>query len=116
MEESQHARIDALELDKLLDAATPETIATGFEDYIGLVGAFDGLVKSQADMDARSIALATGRTFDADQTRRIIEAQHDGYRHTFLVYGMTNTTFLENLAKISKDAVSRVTHRAQELA
>ena len=115
MEESQHARIDALELDKLLDAATPEMIATGLEDYIGLVGAFDGLLKNQADMDVRSLALATGRTFDAEQTRRIVDAQHRGYRYTFLVYGMTNANFLESLAKISKDAVSRVTHRAQEL-
>lgn len=116
MEESQHARIDALELDKLLDAATPAAIQTGIDDYLGLIDAFDGLLKAQAEMDARSLPAATGRTFDEGETKRIIAAQHAGYRHTFLVYGMTNATFLENLAKISKDAVSRVTHRAQELA
>jgi hypothetical protein len=86
------------------------------EDYIDLVGAFDGLLKSQAEMDARSIAGAAGRAFDEAQIKRLIDAQHSGYRHTFLVYGMSNPTFLENLARISKEAVSRVTHRAEELS
>src|SRR5262245_23415026 len=40
MEESQHARIDALELDKLLEAASPDAIAVAIDDYIGLIGAF----------------------------------------------------------------------------
>ena len=116
MEESQHARIDALELDKLLTAATPQKIQEGIDDYIVLIGAFDGLLKAQAEMDARSFAKATGRKLEEPEALRLIEAQHRGYRHTFLVYGMTNATFLENLAKISADAVHTVTHRAKELA
>jgi hypothetical protein len=32
------------------------------------------------------------------------------------VYGMTNATFLENLAKISTEAAHRVSHRAAELS
>jgi hypothetical protein len=116
MEESQHARIDALELDKLLASADADAIATAFDDYLGLIDAFDGLLKSQAEMDARAIARALGRTFDADQTTQIVAAQHRGYRHTFLVFGMTNPTFLETIAKISTDATHRVSHRADELS
>jgi hypothetical protein len=116
MEESQHARIDALELDKLLGAANPDVIGKAFDDYLGLIDAFDGLLRSQAEMDARAIASALGRTFDADQTSQIVAAQHRGYRHTFLVYGMTNAMFLENLAKISTEAAHRVSHRAAELS
>jgi hypothetical protein len=116
MEESQHARIDALELDKLLTAANADTIAKAFDDYLGLIDAIDGLLKSQAEMDARAIAKALGRGFDDEQTTRIVAAQHRGYRHTFLVYGMTNATFLENLAKISTDAAHRVSHKAAELS
>ncbi len=115
MEESQHARIDALELDKLLEAAPPAAIETAIDDYIGLIGAFDGLLKSQAEMDVKSIASATGRTFTDAEVAKLIDAQHRGYRHTFLVYGMTHATFLESLAKISKEAVTRVNHKAQEL-
>jgi hypothetical protein len=67
-------------------------------------------------MDARAIARASGRAFNADQTSQIVAAQHSGYRHTFLVYGMTHSTFLENLAQISNDAAHRVSHRAKELS
>jgi hypothetical protein len=116
MEESQHARIDALELDKLLASANAETIAKAFEDYLGLIDAFDGLLKAQADMDARAIATALGRTFDEAQIGQIVASQHRGYRHTFLVYGMTNPTFLENLAKISVDAAHSVSSRAAALS
>jgi hypothetical protein len=116
LEESQHARIDALELDKLLATASAETIAKAFDDYLALIDAFDGLLHSQAEMDARAISNALGRTFDADQTRQIIASQHRGYRYAFLVFGMTNPTFLENLAKISTEAAHRVSHRAAELS
>ena len=116
MEESQHARIDQLELNKLLVAAAPGAVATALDDYLGLIEAFDGLLSSQAQMDARSFATATGRKLDDAQIRTLVQAQHKGYRHTFLVYGMTNPSFLETLAKISKDAASRVSHRAEELS
>jgi hypothetical protein len=116
MEESQHARIDALELEKLLSSANPDTIAKAFDDYLALIDAFDGLLKSQAEMDGRAIANALGRSLDADQTSQIVASQHRGYRHTFLVYGMTNPTFLESLAKISIEATHRVSHRAAALS
>jgi hypothetical protein len=116
LEESQHARIDALELDKLVSAATPELLETAFADYLGLIDAFDGLLKAQADMDVPALQRATGRTFDPQQAAAIVSSQHRGYRHTFLVYGMTNANFLETLAKISPAAAARVSHRAQELA
>ena len=116
MEESQHARIDALELDKLLTDAVPANITKAMDDYMALIDAFDGLLKAQAEMDVRSCAAATGRTFDQAQSQALFAAQHKGYRHTFLVYGMTHAMFLENLAKISGEAASRVSHRAQELS
>jgi hypothetical protein len=116
LEESQHARIDALELDKLVSAAAPTALETAFADYLGLIDAFDGLLKAQADMDLPALGRATGRTFTPEEAAAIVLAQHRGYRNTFLVYGMTNANFLENLAKISPAAAKRVSHRAEELS
>jgi hypothetical protein len=45
----------------------------------------------------------------------LVAAQHAGYRDTFLVDGMTNSTFREDLAKISNDAPHRVSDRAKEV-
>jgi len=94
LEESQYARIDALELDKLLRDATTAQIETGLSDYIDLIGAFDGMLRQQAEMDARSLARCTGRVFDEASVKAIVDAQHAGYRYTFLVYGMKNASFI----------------------
>src|SRR5262249_48356825 len=48
LEESQHARIDALELRKMATGAAPEQIGAAFDDYLGLIDAFDGLLGAQA--------------------------------------------------------------------
>jgi hypothetical protein len=115
LEEAQHARIDALELDKLLTAATPDQMARGFDDYIDLVGAFDGLLAAQAKLDATSIQSATGRQLTETEAAEIIAAQHRGYRYTFLVSGMEAPLFVEMMKKISADFAGRIASRAKEL-
>ena len=116
LEESQHARIDALELDKLLNDASKEQIEIGFNDYLDLVGAVDGLLLQQAGMDVRALAEATGRTFDTDQIAAITKAQHAGYRYTFLIYGMSNPSYVESMNKMSPSGAARVKEKAASLS
>lgn len=116
LEEAQHARIDALELDKLLDSASPAMIETAFVDYIDLIGAFDGLLHAQAQMDERTLERASGRTFATEEKAAIVESQHAGYRRTFLTYGMTNPMFARHLETMSPTGAERVRARALSLA
>jgi hypothetical protein len=104
MEEAQHARIDALELDKMAQASSPEVLAKGFDDYLAIGGAFDGLLKAQSEMDVRSLARVLGRTFDAEQTAQLTASQHKGYRYTFLVAGMRNKTFASAVRAVFGEA------------
>lgn len=115
LEESQHARIDALELNRMLEVSGPAQIQVAFDDYLELIGAFDGLLRAQAEMDARTLAGALGRTFTPDQVAALEDAQHAGYRRTFLIYGMTHQTFVQHLEAISPDGAARVRVRADEL-
>lgn len=95
MEESQHAKIDALEFDRMLDGSTPEVRAKALADYLEIGGAFDGLLKAQAEMDARSLATALGRTFGEAETAKLVASQHASYRYTFLVSGMQHRMFTD---------------------
>jgi hypothetical protein len=115
MEESQHARIDALELDRMLDQANREQIEKAFGEYLELIGAFDGLLRAQSEMDERTLARATNRTFSDTEKTAIVDAQHAGYRRTFLTYGMTNPMFARHLETIWADGAKRVRSRAVEL-
>ncbi len=114
LEEAQHARIDALELDKLVSSATPDMIETGFNDYLELIDAFDGLLLAQAKMDLDSLQRACGRSF-SDAGRQVVEAQHAAYRNTFLIMGMTNRQFVDILMKISPAGAQRVAAKVASL-
>jgi hypothetical protein len=115
LEESQHARIDALELDKMLSDTTAERIDKAFADYLDLIGAFDGLLESQAKMDLESLSIAVGRPLTADEKGDLLARQHRAYRRTFLVYGMENPMFAETLRKISPTWAAKVKEKAANL-
>ena len=116
LEESQHARIDALELDKLLAISDRAAIERAFDDYLGLIDAFDGLLRTQAEMDVRTLARATSRELDQGHTAAIIESQHAGYRRTFLVSGMSNPTFTRHLEAMWDEGARRVREKAVGLS
>ncbi|MRG90390.1 diiron oxygenase [Polyangium spumosum] len=116
MEESQHARIDALELDKLLEGADEEAIKTCFDDYLELIDAFDGLLAAQAKLDVQTLSGALERTFSDAEAGAIVASQHRSYRYTFLVSGMLNKTFLELMTLISPSAAARIKQKAELLS
>jgi hypothetical protein len=117
MEESQHARIDALELDRLVEDSTPEIRERCLKDYLDIGGAFDGLLKVQSEMDARSLAKALGRTFSADEVAELVKSQHASYRYTFLVSGMTHPTFMTSVKAIfGEEGAKTVTDVATALS
>jgi hypothetical protein len=116
MEESQHARIDVLELDKLLEGADEEAITTCFDEYIGLIEAFDGLLMMQSKLDVQTLSGALGRAFSDEEVAAIVASQHRSYRQTFLVSGMTNKSFLEVVTQISPDATLRIKDKAALLS
>lgn len=115
LEESQHARIDALELDRLLERAAPPAIEQGIDEYLDIVSAFDGLLAEQAAMDARALAGKLGFALAEDQRTAVVAAQHAGYRRTFLVSGMTNRIFATHVESMSDRGAERVRQRAATL-
>ena len=113
LEESQHARIDMLELDKLARLSTPEGLETSVDEYLGILDAFDGLLEQQVQMDLDSLAACLGRRGD---DARIGPAMHQSYRRTFIWYGMTNRKVVESLQKLSASGAEKVAARTEKFA
>lgn len=113
LEEAQHARIDALEVAKLAREASPEQIAKAFDDYVELIGAFDGLLGMQAKMDVENLRRATGNDFDA---AAVEAAQLVAYRNTFLLMGMRNRQFVDYASKVSPAGAQKIADKAATLA
>jgi hypothetical protein len=108
LEEAQHAKIDLLELEKLVGEANEAIVDTAFKDYLDLLGALDGLLIQQAKLDIESLARATGRAFSEAETAEILAAQRKAYRRTFIVYGMTNPSFIKWIGEIAPAWQERV--------
>lgn len=113
LEESQHARIDMLELDKLAVQCPPEALDTAMDEYLGILDAFDGLLKQQVEMDLDSLAACLGRRGD---DARIGPAMLQSYRRTFIWYGMTNRRVVASLEKLSETGAAKVAARTEAFA
>lgn len=108
LEEAQHAKIDALELEKLAMAAEGPQIEEAVSDYLDLLAAFDGLLRQQAEMDTKSLAAVTGRKFTDEEVNSLIDSRMKSYRKTFIVYGMTNPMFVKIMNFMSSDGSQKI--------
>lgn len=98
LEEAQHAKLDALELEKIVKDATPEQIAQAESEYIELLGAVAGLLERQAVLDIKSLERALGQSLQDEVREQAKHAQTRSYHRAFLWYGLTNAQFLEYLS------------------
>jgi hypothetical protein len=95
MEEAQHAKLDALMVQAISEASSPEERAKGIDGYLEIGQMLDAGLMQQVKFDFESFKRATGRTFTSEETDRFFEAQQQATRWTFLGSGMSHKNFLE---------------------
>jgi hypothetical protein len=96
-EESQHAILDELEWkreDARLSAAQRDAAVN---DLIGLVGAVDGILRSQAASDAHYFLEVAGRTFATGEAQAIGATFLAAYRWQYIGSGVQDARFQEIL-------------------
>jgi hypothetical protein len=116
LEDSPHARIDQLEIQTPAAVSTPKQIGKALDDYSDLLGAFDALLRSQAEMDAASFERATGQTLASDRRDAFVAVQYRNYRHMFLTAGLRHTTLLDTLEALDPGGRSRAASLAATYA
>jgi hypothetical protein len=116
MEESQHAKLDTLLVDKHARAGGPEAVKQGFKDFETLGGAIDGLLAQQVQFDIVSLEKAAGRKFTDAEKQEIVAAQQKAYRYTFLVSGLVHRNFLTTVDQLSPGAADAMQAMARQLS
>jgi chaperonin GroEL (HSP60 family) len=116
LEEAQHAKLDILELSKLAHGMSADQIEAAFDQYLGIVTAFDGLLAQQVELDTESLQIAIGRQLSAQEQAEIGRVQKRSYRRDFIVTGMTNPAFVSTAVQLSPTAAERVRAAATEYA
>ena len=116
LEESQHAKLDTLIVDKIASALEPAKIEAGIEDYMSIGKLLDGGLAAQVQLDLESLQKAIGRTLSAEEKAEIAEAQTKAYRWTFLASGMTHPNFDRSLRELSARGHERVEELSRAVA
>lgn len=106
-EESQHAILDELELQRHDATLTAEARDRAVDDLIALVGAVDGILRGQAASDARYFASASGRAVRADEARAIEAAFLAAYRWQYIFSGAEHAPFAKVLFGLITEAQGR---------
>lgn len=100
-EESQHARMDYLEVARAFEKMTPAETDVAIDDLIDLVGAVDGLLQQQTGHDLENLERYLERSFSAAEREEISANVLRAKRYTFIESGVTHPNFLESFGEVT---------------
>ena len=104
LEESQHARMDHLETLRAFKDISDHDRQVATEDVIDLVGAVDGLLQQQAELDVRNFERYLGRSLKDAQRTEVHARVLDAKRYTFIESGVTHPNFVELFGTVTTPA------------
>lgn len=108
-EESQHALIDEMELRRIDASLSPEERDRAVDELIDLAVALDGLLQSQASVDAACFVATCGRLLNNEQVRAVGSCMLRAYRWQYILSGARQTRFPEILGSlITADQEERI--------
>ncbi|WP_431851471.1 hypothetical protein [Allosphingosinicella sp.] len=108
VEESQHAKLDALVFYEMAAKSSAGQIEAAVDDFLDIGGFIDAGLKQQVALDLGSFERAIGRTLPDADREQFLEIQHQAMRWTFLGTALRNKGFLEALGSVSQNARTRI--------
>jgi hypothetical protein len=104
LEESQHARMDHLETLRAFRGMTEAQKDQAIDDLITLVGAVDGLLKTQSQLDLDNLQRVLGRTLSRPEQQEVLDRVIAAKRYTFIESGVTHPNFQELFGMVATPA------------
>jgi hypothetical protein len=108
LEESQHAKLDALVFFELAERSSAEEIERAVDDFLDIGGFIDKGLEQQTRLDLTALETAIGRSLSEGERARFLSAQHQAMRWTFLGSAMRNKGFLEALESVTPEGRARI--------
>jgi hypothetical protein len=101
LEESQHAKMDHLETLRAFGKMTDAEKDQAVDQLIGLVGAVDGLLQKQSELDVENFSRYSGRQFSKEELAEIYKGIFRAKRYCFIESGVTHPNFLDLFVEVS---------------
>ena len=108
LEESQHAKLDALVFQELAARASPEQVDHAIEDFLDIGAFIDGGLAQQVQLDLASLEEAIGRTLSSIEREAFIQTQHQAMRWTFIGSALRNDGFLKAVGQATPGGRARL--------
>lgn len=108
LEESQHAKLDAMVFGELAARATSQQIDAAIDDFLDIGAFIDSGLRQQTDLDLAVFEDIVGRTLSPDDRARFSEQQLQAMRWTFLGSALVNDGFLRTIGVVSPTGRARI--------
>jgi hypothetical protein len=108
LEEAQHAQLDTLMVQALVEAAGEEEIVTGLDEYEAILRFIDGGLAQQVELDAESLTRATGRELVPAEREEFVRVQQVAMRWTFIGSGLDHKLFLATMDGVHHSTRERI--------
>lgn len=108
MEESQHAKLDALVFYELAEKAGPDGVMQAVDEFLQIGAFIDGGLGEQVKLDLAALEAVIGRQLTEAQRVQFLGQQHQAQRWTFLGSALVNQGFLKALGEVSPEGRSRL--------
>jgi hypothetical protein len=106
LEESQHAILDELELERLDKKVSWEARDMAVDEFIELVGAVDDILQKQAKADAEYFARTCGRQLPERKRQDVEKGILNAYRWQHIISGAQQPHFIKVLTRLITDKQS----------
>lgn len=108
LEETQHAKLDALVFYELAARANAEQIDRAIEDFLDIGAFVDGGLAQQVQFDLAAFEEVTGRTLSTAERDKFVQTQHQAMRWTFIGSALRNEGFLKAVEQVSPEGRARL--------
>jgi hypothetical protein len=114
LEEVQHASLDTLMIQNLVNNLDRSSLDQGVEDFFNVIELLEGGLKMQVQLDIQSLARYGNRTFTEAEKQEIQSVQERSYLWTFIGSGITHRNFIRTFNEVSPSHQGRLLEVAQK--
>ena len=108
IEESQHAKLDALVFFELAANCSDEQIDRAIDDFLDIGAFIDGGLAQQVQLDQQALEMTIGRVLSPVEREAFRASQHQAMRWTFIGSALRNEGFLNAVGEVSVSGRARL--------
>ena len=108
IEEAQHARTDALEVDRLARGASASQLSRVFDDVAGIGALVDGTIAGQVEQEIATLAAVHVRAFSDSQTAVLRDVLHRTMSTIIVGVSLGHPRFVRVARALSRDGAAKL--------